>query len=381
MNQFIRIIEEQIKNDFFKNKVIIIYGPRQVGKTTLVKKIMKSSQVKTQYLNCDEPDLRLKLKGKTSTEIRQIIGDNKIVVLDEAQRIKDIGLILKLMVDNFNDVQVIATGSSSFELSNIISEPLTGRAYGYTLYPLCEKEILGKMSQIETQRLLESRLIYGNYPEVINQNDLSEKERILSFLKSHQLLVDVLKHENLKGSDLLYDLLRTLALQIGQEVSLLELSSLLGIDKNTVKKYLNILQRAFLIFPLGAFNRKLRKEISRKKKIYFTDLGIRNVLVNNFSPLALRNDVGHIWENYIISEKIKRNFYERIFANFYFYRTYDGQEVDLLEEKNGILTGYEIKWKKRNAKIPNSFVKNYPEAKIHFINKDNYLNFFLNSKK
>jgi len=375
MNKFTRIIENQIKTDFFKKKVIVIYGPRQTGKTTLVKKIIKNYNKKFIYLNCDEPDVRMQFLDKTSSEIKQIIGNAKIVVLDEAQRIKNIGIILKLMVDTFEDIQVVATGSSSFELSNSIAEPLTGRAYIYNLYPISEKEIYKNFGQIETKRSLESRLIYGNYPEILLQNDLSEKERLLTFLKSHQLLVDVLNYENLKGSDILYDLIRALALQIGQEVSFSEIATLIGIDKNTVKKYINILKRAFIIFSLSAFSTNMRKEISKKKKIYFFDLGIRNALVNNFNPLKIRNDVGHIWENYIISEKIKRNFYEKIFANFYFYRTYDGQEVDLIEEKNGKLKGYEIKWKKQKHTVPKSFIKNYPDTRVDFINQDNYLEF------
>lgn len=377
MKQITRIIQKQIEKDLYKGKAIIIYGPRQVGKTTLVKQIISNFSTPSTYLNCDEPDIRALISNKNSTQLKELFGSTKLVIFDEAQRVKNIGLSLKLIIDTFPSIQIIATGSSSFELANKIAEPLTGRIYQYTLFPLAEAEILTSFGSLETKRTLETRLRFGSYPEIISQPNLNEKQRLLDFLKNNFLLTDILQHQNIKGSELLYNLLQALALQIGQEVSLNELASLLEIDKNTVKKYISLLEKSFIIFKLRAFNRNLRKEINKKYKIYFHDTGLRNAIINNFNPLSLRNDAGQLWENYLISERLKHNIYTKNYQNSYFWRTYDQKELDLIEESGGKLNGFEFKWGK--GKIKNSttklFTTTYPNSKLQLINQQNYPEF------
>jgi len=372
-----RFIQKNIKKDLFKGKVIVIYGARQVGKTTLVKKLCQQVNIKSKYFNCDEPDIRAKLINKTSTELKQLIGGAKLVIFDEAQRVKNIGLVLKLLVDTFSNLQIIATGSSSFNLSNRLAEPLTGRSYEYTLFPISELEIAKDIGRLETQRTLEMRLRYGNYPEIVETQDEEEKKRLLIELKNNYLFKDILSFEKIKGTDILYSLLQALALQIGQEISLNELASLIGIDKKTVQRYLQIFEKAFITFRLRAFSRNIRKEIGKRHKIYFYDLGLRNSLINNFNPPFLRRDIGSLWENYIIAERIKKNSYQRNYANIYFWRTYDQQEIDLIEEKEGKIAAYEIKWRKKKVKVPVSFLKTYKNSQFSVINKNNYLNFII----
>jgi len=370
-----RFIQNQIKKDFFKGKVMIIYGARQVGKTTLVHQILDDSPEKTIYYNCDEPDIRTMLMDRTSTELQSLIGNAQIVIFDEAQRVKNIGLTLKLLIDTFPEIQYIATGSSSFDLANSINEPLTGRNYTYTLYPLSELELLENSDAITTKRLLETRLRFGSYPEIIATADLDEKERLLIQLKRDYMIKDILTFERIQGAETLYKLLQVLALQIGQEVSYNELANTVGIDKNTVSRYIDLLQKAFIIFTLGAFSRNLRKEIANGKKIYFYDLGLRNILINNINPPSLRSDIGHIWENYIIAERLKRNMYTRDYRNLYFWRTYDQQEIDLIEEKGGKLHAVEIKYQHKITRAPKAFVQAYPKSSYRCIDRTNYLDF------
>jgi len=375
MNKITRIIQKNMRDDFFKGKVIVIYGARQVGKTTLVRQLMDSFNEKSVYFNCDEPDLRNGLTNKTSSELKLLIGDAKIAVFDEAQRVENIGITLKLLVDTYPDIQIIATGSSSFELANTISEPLTGRTYQYTLFPISELEIVSHLGYLESKRLLESRLKYGNYPEILTQEDQKEKERLLNGIKNNYLLTDILKLENIKGSDTLYKLLQLLALQVGSEVSFSELASTLEIDKNTVKKYVDLLQKTFIIFKLSALSRNSRKEIAKKVKIYFTDVGIRNALINNFNDMDLRSDKGALWENYLMSERIKFNSYTRNFVNSYFWRSYDQKELDLVEEENGKLFGYEFKWGSGGSRVYKLFNELYPGSSIKVVNRENYSDF------
>lgn len=354
---------------------MIIYGARQVGKTTLVHQILDDSPEKTIYYNCDEPDIRTMLMDRTSTELQSLIGNAQIVIFDEAQRVKNIGLTLKLLIDTFPEIQYIATGSSSFDLANSINEPLTGRNYTYTLYPLSELELLENSDAITTKRLLETRLRFGSYPEIIATADLDEKERLLIQLKRDYMIKDILTFERIQGAETLYKLLQVLALQIGQEVSYNELANTVGIDKNTVSRYIDLLQKAFIIFTLGAFSRNLRKEIANGKKIYFYDLGLRNILINNINPPSLRSDIGHIWENYIIAERLKRNMYTRDYRNLYFWRTYDQQEIDLIEEKGGKLHAVEIKYQHKITRAPKAFVQAYPKSSYRCIDRTNYLDF------
>jgi len=365
-----RAIQDSIEKSFFKGKVIIIYGARQVGKTTLVTEIQKKYADQSLYLNCDEPDIRSAFLEKTSTEIKSFIGNKKLVILDEAQRIKNIGLTLKLMVDNFPDIQIVATGSSSFDLSNKIVEPLTGRKYEFYLYPFSLEELGSIYGELEINRILEQRIVAGMYPEIIFSGP--ETEQKLKTLARSYLFKDILEFQNIKNAEVIEKLLQALALQIGNEVSYNELAQTVGVDKNTVASYIQILEKAFIIFRLSPFSRNLRNELKKLRKIYFFDCGIRNAIINNLNPLNLRQDVGALWENFIISERMKHNHNNNSDKNAYFWRTREGGEIDYLEEAGGKLNGFEIKWSEEKLKIPKVFAEAYPESEIKLINRKNY---------
>jgi len=368
-----RTIYDSIKKSLFNGKAVIIYGARQVGKTTLVKEILKNFPNDSEYYNCDEIDVRQALTDKTSTELKAFFGNRKLAVLDEAQRIKNIGLTLKIIVDNFPDLQIIATGSSSFDLSNEIAEPLTGRKIEFYLYPFSLEEIRKIYSDLELKRLLERRIIYGMYPDIVLKEE--EAERNLKNLASSYTYKDILQYQTIKNPEILEKLLQALALQIGNEVSYNELASLVGIDKNTVSNYIRILEKAFIIFRLSPFSRNLRNELKKLRKIYFYDTGIRNALINNLNPLNLRQDIGGLWENFIISERIKKNNNFDLGKNIYFWRNRQGQEIDYLEEKSGKLEGFEIKWKDDKFKKPKAFLEHYAGSKVNLINKSNFEKF------
>lgn len=370
-----RLLENRIKTHLFKGKAVIVYGARRVGKTTLVKKI-QSEHKESLYLNCDEPDVRLALTEKTSSELGNYIGTRKLVIIDEAQRVKNIGLTLKLLVDNIPSLQVIATGSSSFDLSNKISEPLTGRAFEFHLSPFSLRETGN--NPLELQRLLETRLIFGLYPEVVvNQ---SEKQEILKTIYRNYLYKDALEYQGLKNPELIEKLLAALALQIGSEVSYTELASLLGVDQKTIASYVRLLEKAFVIFRLPPLSRNLRKEISKSRKIYFCDTGIRNAIINNFNPLSLRNDIGPLWENFIISERFKANEILGKQVNCYFWRTWSQQEIDYIEEEGGVLSAWEIKWNDKSKKPPKTWTETYKNSKYQIINKQNFLQLLVDSQ-
>ena len=372
-----REIEKEIIRRLFKGKVIVIYGARRVGKTTLVKNIAKKYAGKSKYLNCDEPDIRRELTDKTSTELKALFGNSRLVIIDEAQRIKNIGLKLKLLVDNFPEKQIIATGSSSFDLSNEINEPLTGRNFEFWLFPLSLSEIVGQKSQIEVGRELENLLVYGSYPEIYQLESLEQKSQRIKYLASNYLYKDILKFNNIKNSETVLKLLQALALQTGNEVSYNELAVLVGVNKQTVANYIELLEKAFIVFRISPYSGNLRKAISKMRKIYFFDLGIRNAMVNNQNPLNLRDDVGRLWENFVISEKYKSQFGLGFKTNYYFWRTYDQQEVDLVESKGGKLFGWEIKWDSKTKKPPKAWVETYQNSTYQVINKDNYLDFLV----
>lgn len=367
-----RTITQLIKNDFYKGKIITLMGARQVGKTTLFDHIVEG-QDNVLKLNCDNYDDRNDLEGKTSTELRQLVGNHSIVIIDEAQRVRNIGLTLKMLADLKLSCQILVTGSSSFVLSNEINEPATGRLYEYQLFPLSLDELLQNNTRREEQRLLENRMIYGMYPEVVTHPE--DARRTLENLANNYLYRDLLEYRGVKKPDVLQKLVRALALQVGSEVSYNELSQLVGIDKGTVESYIDLLEKCFVVFRLPAYSRNLRTEIKRGRKIYFYDNGIRNALISNFAPLELRNDVGMLWENMMVSERVKRNAYSRNYAQLYFWRTLQQQEIDFIEELDGRLTAYEFKWKKTNAKMPKAFSDNYPNTDFHVISPENYIDF------
>lgn len=372
-----RRLEGEIKANLFQGKVVILYGARQVGKTTLVKKIIEEYKEPYSYLNCDELDVLSRLQNsKDSNSLKQIIGDTKLVVIDEAQRVKDIGLKLKLLVDNFPQIQIIATGSSSFELSNIINEPLTGRSLEFWLFPFSLNEIFNKNQGLEIQRNLENLLIYGSYPEIINLNSQKQKGQRIKYLASNYLYKDILKFDNVKNSEIVIKLLQALALQIGGEVSYNEIASSIGINKRTVANYISLLEKAFIIFRLSPYSGNLRKAIGKLRKIYFFDLGIRNAIVNNQNPLIIRDDIGKLWENFVIAEKYKQQLGLGFKTNYYFWRTYDKQEIDLVEDIGGKLYGWEIKWSAKNRKPPKAWF-DYKNSTWQIINKENYIDILL----
>lgn len=374
MTYFDRKIEPLIKTNLFKKSVIVVYGARQVGKTTLVQKILKEQDgISTRYLNCDEADIQRVLSDAgTSTALKQVIGDAKLVVIDEAQRIRNIGIKLKLLIDNFPNTQIIATGSSSFELSNDVKEPLTGRSTEFWLYPLSASEIYKKGDDLLFNRELENLLIFGSYPGVVTAQSLEEKKIALSKISNNYLYKDLLKFQNLKSSEAVRKLLEALSLQIGTEVSYTELGQLIGVSKQTAQSYVDILEKAFIIFKLGPFSRNLRKELGKLRKIYFYDLGVRNSLINNYNSLTLRNDIGALWENFVIAEKKKEENFIGNRLSLYFWRTWDKQEIDLIEEKRGKLIACEVKWSKPKARAPKAWSQAYSDSSWHTITKDNF---------
>jgi len=368
-----RHIESRINKLLFKGKAVILYGARQVGKTTLLRRLQESRPERSIYLNCDEPDIRQSLTNATSAEIKALFGKASIVFLDEAQRVNNIGLSLKLAVDNFPDIQVIATGSSSFELSDSISEPLTGRKFELQLFPFCVEELRHDHSNLEIQRLLEHRMLYGMYPEIA-QNYGEELDLLKEIARSY-LYKDVLQYQHIKNPEILEKLLQALALQISNEVSYNELAILLGIDKKTVASYVRILEQAFIIFPLRPFSRNLRNELKKLRKIYFIDTGIRNALINNFNPMSLRQDAGALWENFMISERLKINGNQNRAVDMYFWRTHQQQEIDLIEDSGGRLTGFEFKWGKKKSRVPKLFQKTYPDSTVVPVMPSNFSEF------
>ncbi|HEY4288968.1 MAG TPA: ATP-binding protein [Puia sp.] len=369
-----RAIYEQIKKDIFKGKAIIITGPRQVGKTTLLQAIMKESESKVLYLNCDEPDIRPLLENASSTSLKALIGDNALILIDEAQRVRNIGLTLKLLVDNFKEIQIIATGSSALELANEINEPLTGRKREYHLYPFATAEMTANTSILQETRLLEQRMIYGFYPDIVNSP--AEAQANLLDLGNNYLYKDVLSLQDVRKPALLERLLVALALQIGNEISYSEIGQTIGTDNKTIDRYVELLEKCFVVFQLGGFSRNLRNEIKKGKKIYFYDNGIRNAIIKNFSPLSLRQDVGALWENFLVSERKKANHYANHYVNSYFWRTHQQQEIDMIEETGGKLYAWEFKWnEKAKVKIPASFIEAYPGSITGTINRENYMDF------
>lgn len=368
-----RSIERTILRDFTRKKVIVLLGARQVGKTTLLEGLHNKKE-KVLSINCDDLDDTLLIEEKTSTELRALLAPYDMVFIDEAQRVKNIGLTLKKIGDLKLDTKVIVTGSSSLELAGEVNEPATGRLIEYHLFPFSLAELAAETSEREEQRMLEQRLIYGLYPEVVTFP--GDAKRTLMTLANNYLYKDLLAYKGLKKPDILQKLVRALALQLGSEVSYNELSNLLGVDKETVENYINLLEKCFVIFRLDSFSRNLRNEIKKGKKIYFYDNGIRNAVLSNFAPAELRNDMGALWENLMVSERVKRNAYTGSYAQLYFWRTHDQKEIDLVEEEDGILHTYEFKWSgKAKAKQPTSFATAYPDSPFCVVSPENFWEF------
>ena len=368
-----RTIKAAIKADFSRNKVIVLLGPRQVGKTTLLEALQEEG-ARCLRLNCDDIDDALLLENKSSTELRAQFQSYDMVFIDEAQRVKDIGLTLKKIGDLKMKVQFVVTGSSSLELANGVNEPATGRLLEYRLYPLSLREMEAHTSEREQQRLIESHLIYGLYPEVVTTP--GDAKRTLMTLTSNYLYKDILSYQGIKKPDVLQKLVRALALQLGEVVSYNELSNMLGIDKETVENYISLLEKCFVVFRLESYSRNLRNEIKKGKKVYFYDNGVRNAVIANFAPLELRNDVGPLWENLMVSERVKHNAYCQSYAQLYFWRTHEQKEIDLVEVEDGQTRAFEFKWNvNKNPRMPSSFASAYPEASFQVITPQNVWQF------
>jgi predicted AAA+ superfamily ATPase len=370
-----RLLQDRIAARIEPNKAILIFGARRVGKTILMRQLVKDFAGKTMLLNGEDYDTLALLEEQSVANYRHLLEGVDLLAIDEAQSIPNIGSKLKLIVDEIEGIRAIASGSSSFDLLNKAGEPLVGRSTQFHLTPFSQKEIAPIETALETRQNLESRLIYGSYPEVVTMDGFERKTDYLRDIVGAYLLKDILAIDGLKNSGKMKELLRLIAFQLGNEVSYDELGKQLGMSKNTVEKYLDLLSKVFVVYRLGAYARNLRKEVTKAGKWYFYDNGIRNAIIGNFSPLSIRQDVGALWENYLIGERIKANYNEGLGKEFYFWRTYDRQEIDLVEESSNALTALEIKWGNKKPDVPAIFKETYPNATFSIVNKDNYLNY------
>lgn len=369
-----RRLKQLIIPRLFKGKAIVLTGPRQVGKTTLLRMMMAETDKKTLFWNCDEPDIRQKLSNPTSTQLQADTAQADLVLIDEAQRVQNIGITLKLLIDNFPEKQIIVTGSSALQLSNSINEPLTGRKYEYNMLPFSSEELIDDHSDTEEKRLLERRMVYGMYPEVVNLP--GDERETLSNLVNSYLYKDVFAFQDVRKPEIIEQLLQALALQMGSEVSFNELSKLLGLNSQTVQRYIDLLEKSYILFHLRSFSRNLRNELKKSRKIYFYDNGVRNAILGDFKPLQLRQDAGALWENFLVSERLKHNSYSLFYGKNYFWRTQQQQEVDYIEDIDGVLHTYEFKWSTaKQPKLTETFAHNYPEHTFTVVNPDNYQDF------
>lgn len=368
--QLVKIVESRL----FRKKAIIIVGPRQVGKTTLLKMLADKSDRRVLNWNCDEPDVRQKLTEPTSTQLGAETANADIIFIDEAQRVQNIGITLKLLTDNFPDKQIVVTGSSALELSNSINEPLTGRKYEYVMFPISAEELIDNHGAQVERRLLERRMIYGSYPEVIT-NEGDEKEILTNIVGSY-LYKDIFSFQDVRKPEIIEQLLQALALQIGSEVSFNELGKLVGLNSLTVQRYIDLMEKSYIIFHLRSYSRNVRSELKKSRKIYFYDNGVRNAILGDFKPLDLRQDNGALWENYIISERLKHNAYNMFYGKSYFWRTIQQQEVDYIEDVDGTLHAYEFKWNTtRQPRLTETFARNYPNHTFTVVTPNNYQDF------
>jgi len=357
-------------------RVLVIYGPRRVGKTTLLNSFLSKVNTKYRCDTGDDADARKALSSESLSEIKQYVGDNKLIIVDEAQRIPNIGTGLKLIVDHIPGVQVVVTGSSSFALAGQVGEPLTGRKRTISFFPLSQIELAKHYGIFDLKQKLADTLVFGSYPAVETASTKEKKRGVLEELVDSYLLMDVLAFEKIKNSNIVRDLLKLIAFQVGNEVSLREIGALLGIEYKTVARYLDILEKAFVLYNLRGYSRNLRKEVTKKSKYYFYDNGVRNAIISNYNSLDLRDDIGRLWENFLVIERLKAQAYLPIHTNNYFWRTWDQKEIDWVEEREGKLFGYEFKWGGRKVyKVPKTFIDTYKNASVEVITPDNYLPF------
>lgn len=367
----------QLKEKIEPNKAVVLYGPRRVGKTTLLKMLAEKLKEKEsiKFLNGENLETQKVFSSQSIEKLREYIGDASLLIVDEAQKIDNIGLNLKLIVDNISGVKVIASGSASFSLAQNVGEPLTGRKKTLCLYPISAKEIISDFGMSHYLDIFESHLIYGGYPESFNLQSREKKVEYLSELVDSYLYRDILEIEDVRNPKKIRDLLTLLAFQIGREVSLNELANSLDLHVDTIFRYLDLLEKSFVLVNIRGFSRNLRKEVTKTSRYYFYDNGVRNALINNFNSLSLRDDAGELWENYIVMERIKKQSYESIHSNNYFWRTYDQKEIDWVEERDGKIFGFEMKWGEKVPKVPALWKKTYPNSEYEVINRDNYLKF------
>lgn len=371
-----RTLQKRIMTRIEPGKAVLIFGARRVGKTVMMRNIINDYLGKTLLLNGEDYDTLALLENRSVANYRHLLEGVSLLAIDEAQNVPQIGSVLKLIVDEIPGVSVLASGSSSFDLLNKAGEPLVGRSTQFLLTPFSQKEIAQTETALETRRNLETRLIYGSYPEVVMMKDNYERQAdYLRDIVGAYLLKDILAIDGLKNSSKMLDLLRLVAFQLGSEVSYDELGKQLGMSKTTVEKYLDLLEKVFVVYRLGAYSRNLRKEVTKAGKWYFYDNGIRNAIIGAFSPLSVRQDMGALWENYIIGERRKANFNEGLHKSFYFWRTYDKQEIDLIEESADKLSALEFKWGSKEPKMPKAFREAYPQAVFHVVNRENYKEF------
>ncbi|MBS1249998.1 MAG: hypothetical protein MAG431_01587 [Chloroflexi bacterium] len=371
-----RDLTKHIKKDLLTdNKVIVLYGPRQVGKTTLANKLLDELDWKCLRINAEQMQYQAVLSSRDVRKLRALIGNHDLLFIDEAQYVEQVGLNLKLIHDHLPHVKVLVTGSSSFYLANRISEPLTGRSWKYVLYPISYTELSKDTTNFELTAQLEERLIYGSYPEVIASDGYQQKQRYLKELTDAYLFKDIFTFANIKHHSKIGQLLRLVAFQVGSEVSIQELATQLSISRAAVNNYLDLLEKSFIIFRLSGFSRNLRKEVSKMDKIFFFDLGVRNTMIDNFNFLDARQDVGQLWENFLVTERFKRNSYTNHYCSSYFWRLHSGAELDYVEEYGGKPHGYEFKWGAKKASAPQSWGKTYPQSMYQIVNKENFLSF------
>lgn len=375
--QISRYNERKILDKLKPKKVCVLLGPRRVGKTELIKKIADQSKEPVLFLNGDDIRTHLLLEERSVANYRQVLGDNKLLIIDEAQEIENIGQKLKLIVDEIDELKVLITGSSAFEINNQVGEPLVGRKHVFHMYPLAQLEYASVENSLQTAENLEERLIYGSYPELLHIPDFKQKQNYLNELVFSYLIKDVLSFEGIKKRDKIMKLLQMMAFRVGSEISVEGIGNELGISKNTVDKYLDLFEKVFIMYPVSGYTKNADNEITKKRKWYFWDNGVRNALINQFNPLSLRTDVGQLWENYLFIERTKKFANEERTVFSHFWRTQTKQEIDRIEDENGQLRAYEFKWTQEKVKIPPQFAKNYPKAEFNLVNKRNYLRFIL----